>query len=86
MPICPNCGSYVPLGNHSCECGTTISDDLKDGEYGNDLLFTLDKRRKDRQRQEENPYEDDFFNDLHHQWVSPYLIDRMNDDMMNGDR
>lgn len=81
MPICPNCGSYIPLGNHSCECGTTIDYDLDDGEYGNDLLFELDKRRKIRQRQNENPYDDDFFNELHHQGASPYLINRMNDDI-----
>lgn len=24
MPTCPNCGSYVPLGNHSCSCGTSM--------------------------------------------------------------
>ena len=24
MPYCPNCGSYIPLGNHSCSCGTTM--------------------------------------------------------------
>lgn len=30
MPTCPNCGSYVPLGNHSCSCGTTIGSRSRD--------------------------------------------------------
>lgn len=29
MPTCPNCGSYIPLGNHSCSCGTTLRYDYE---------------------------------------------------------
>ena len=25
MPICPNCGSYVSEGSHTCSCGTSFS-------------------------------------------------------------
>ena len=78
LPFCPNCGSYVPLGNHSCDCGTTIGYDY---EYDceDDWVFQEEKRREILKRQKENPYDDDFFNDLHHQGVSPYLINRMNE-------
>ncbi|WP_407379230.1 hypothetical protein [Methanobrevibacter sp.] len=33
MPTCPNCGSYVPLGNHSCSCGTSIGGSRRSKYY-----------------------------------------------------
>ena len=82
MPTCPNCGSYIPLGNHSCSCGTTIRyDDEEDQER---MYDDAAEHRRRRQRyleklQGENPYEDDFFNELHHRAVSSILIQNMDD-------
>ena len=33
MPTCPNCGSYVPLGNHSCSCGTSMGGSRRSNYY-----------------------------------------------------
>ena len=74
MPICPNCGSYIPLGNHSCECGTTIGYD-EDLEDSSQIIDQIYKER----RKNENPYEDDFFNEMHHEGFSPYLINSMDE-------
>ena len=57
MPTCPNCGSYVSLGNHSCSCGTTIRyDDSDKKEY-------LSQRER-----LDNPYDYDFLNELYHNY------------------
>ncbi len=82
MPTCPNCGSYIPLGNHSCSCGTTIRyDDEEDLERMYDDAAEHRRRRQKylEKLQSENPYEDDFFNDLHHRAVSSILIRNMDD-------
>lgn len=76
MPTCPNCGSYVPLGNHSCSCGTTIR---YDDEY-DDSGYSIVEQMMDRERlMQENPYDEDFFNELHHQQASPIMIEHMDD-------
>lgn len=69
MPICPNCGSYIPLGNHSCECGTTIG-------YDDDSDYSSGGSEKQRILHE-NPYDEDFFNELYHNDISPFSINRM---------
>lgn len=67
MPFCPNCGSYIPLGNHSCSCGTHIRYDFEDGaEYGGGSS-----------KPQDNPYDSDFLNELYHEGVSPYIVDRI---------
>lgn len=55
MPICPNCGSYVPLGDHSCSCGTTLRYEDSYGEEDSLSDMPLD-----------NPYSYDFLNELYH--------------------
>lgn len=81
MPTCPNCGSYIPLGNHSCSCGTTIRyvDDVDEEKYEKEMEFQSMRRRHLKKLQTENPYDDDFFNELHHNAVSPILVRNMND-------
>ena len=81
MPTCPNCGSYIPLGNHSCSCGTTIryaDDDDDERRYSEWEAIRRRQMEYRRQRQRENPYEDDFFNDLHHKGASSMLLSNMN--------
>ena len=71
MPICPNCGSYILLGNHSCDCGTTISDDFEEDYEGGRPL-----RPKD-----ENPYRYDFLNDLYHDYFDILPLEQMDKDI-----
>ena len=85
MPTCPNCGSYIPLGDHSCCCGTTIRYDVEDDDEERRYDEAVEYRRR-RQRyleriQNENPYDEDFFNELHHRDVSVMLIKNMNDQL-----
>ncbi len=73
MPTCPHCGAYVPLGESICSCGATFAHGRydEDDDYHGGLSDILE------QVKHENPYEYDFFNDLHHNLVSPYLINNM---------
>lgn len=69
MPTCPNCGSYVPLGNHSCSCGTTIR---HDDSYKEDTR-TYSNTRTD------NPYDYDILNELYHNnYLNITCLDEMN--------
>ncbi len=84
MPFCPNCGSYIPLGNHSCSCGTTIryEDDDYEEESRHDSeaeAFRRFKKQTEAERRSENPYNNDFFNELHHEGVSALMINNMNE-------
>ena len=87
MPFCPNCGSYILLGNHSCSCGTTIRyQDDDDYEEQSRLAseaeaFRRWKKQVEAERRSENPYNNDFFNELHHEGVSPLMINRINEDL-----
>ena len=74
MPTCPNCGSYIPLGNHSCSCGTTIGYDDDSEEYDDYPQQPINTRQR---IQNEYPYEYDFFNDLYHMFIPKFTLDRM---------
>ena len=71
MPTCPNCGSYIPLGNHSCSCGTTIRYDDEEDDYEEqsrrawhaEALIWL-KKQSEAKRRGENPYDNDLLNEL----------------------
>ena len=85
MPTCPNCGSYIPLGNHSCSCGTTIRyDDDDDYEEQSrrashaEALVWL-KKQAAAKRRSENPYGNDFLNELHHEGVPSKMLNSMNE-------
>lgn len=67
MPICPNCGSYIPLGNHSCSCGTTLRSDFEEESEGG-----INLRPED-----ENPYRYDFLNDLYHDYYDLLPLEQM---------
>lgn len=72
MPTCPNCGSYIPLGDHSCSCGTTIGyDDDIEEDYSTGRQEYLEWLK------EQNPYDHEFFNELLHHEYSKFMIDRM---------
>ena len=88
MPTCPNCGSYIPLGNHSCSCGTTIRyvDDEQVRRHDEAVKYSRRRQKCLEQLQKENPYEDDFFNELHHNAVSDILIRNMNYSVQNVKR
>lgn len=86
MPTCPNCGSYVPLGNHSCSCGTTIrsrEDDYLEEQQEMKRLkhqYFLEEQRKElMQRKKENPYKYDFLNDLYHEGGNEIYLERMDE-------
>ena len=84
MPTCQNCGSYIPLGDHSCCCGTTIRYDVEDDEerrYDEAVEYRRRRQRYLERIQNENPYDEDFFNELHHRDVSVMLIKKMNDQL-----
>ena len=68
MPTCPNCGSYIPLGNHSCSCGTTVRDDFEEEEGGGDYRSP-----------DENPYDYDFLNELYHDYFRILPLEKMNE-------
>lgn len=86
MPTCPNCGSYVPLGNHSCSCGTTIGsredaylEEQKEMERLKRQYFLEEQRKELMQRKKENPYKHDFLNDLHHEGGKKIYLERMDE-------
>lgn len=88
MPTCPNCGSYIPLGNHSCSCGTTIRyvDEEQERRHDEAVKYRTQRHEYLEMLQNENPYEDDFFNELHHNAVSEILIRNMNENVQNVKR
>ena len=86
MPTCPNCGSYVPLGNHSCSCGTTIGsrddeylEEMKEMERLKHQYFLEEQRKELMQRRKENPYKQDFLNDLYHEGAKEIYLERMDE-------
>lgn len=70
MVFCPNCGSYIPLGEPYCSCGTTIyyDEEMDSQDSGENYEEYLQRIRN------ENPYDVDFYNELHHIDVSPNTI------------
>ena len=86
MPTCPNCGSYIPLGNHSCSCGTTIRYDDDDEDYEEqsrrashaEALIWL-KKQAEAKRRSENPYDNDLLNELHHEGAPSKMLDKMSE-------
>lgn len=88
MPTCPNCGSYIPLGNHSCSCGTTIRYDDDDEDYEEQSRRSSEaeyyrnlQKQEEIRRRSENPYDNDFLNELHHDGFSPMMIERIKEDL-----
>ena len=86
MPTCPNCGSYIPLGNHSCSCGTTIRYDDDDEDYEEqsrrashaEALIWL-KKQAEAKRRSENPYDNDLLNKLHHEGAPSKMLEKMSE-------
>ncbi len=69
------------MGNHSCSCGTTIRyvDDEQERRDDEALKYRRQRQEYLERLQSENPYEDDFFNELYHNAVSGILIRNMNE-------
>lgn len=69
MPTCPNCGSYIPLGDHSCSCGTTIRYD-EPQEESSGYAYEI--------APDDNPYDYDFLNDFYHNYENEIYLNQMN--------
>ena len=69
------------MGNHSCSCGTTIRyvDDEQERRDDEAVKYRRQRQEYLERLQSENPYEDDFFNELYHNAVSGILIRNMNE-------
>lgn len=87
MPTCPNCGSYIPLGNHSCSCGTTLRYDyepIEEKEEEIDLLEDLQflaRKKVVPKKRSQDPYNYDFLNKLDEKGHNPIFLNQMNNEI-----